>query len=44
MSIIFLIATLVGTATLMALVIKSRGTPEPVASVLRTPRRDGINR
>ena len=44
MSIIFLIATLMGTATVMAFVIRSKGTQEPtVPSMIRTPQRD-VNR
>ena len=36
MSFIILIATLMGTAAVMAFVIRSKGTPEPtVASMLR---------
>ena len=45
MSIIFLMATFIGTATVMAFVIKFTGTPEPrVPSLLRATRRDGANR
>jgi len=43
MSIMFLIATLIGTATVMAFVINNaKSTPQP--TVLRTSKRGGANR
>lgn len=46
MSIIFLIAALVTSATIVAFVVMAKGTPEPtVASMLRrNDRKDGENR